>query len=104
MISKFSKRGIATFALLATSFVGRRGRHPGQGRILQGPAAVGGVLLQLDRRLRRHQRRLRLGHIRDWDPAALITHQARRAGLVGGTLGYNWQSGAIVYGIEGDFD
>ena len=24
--------------------------------------------------------------------------------LAGGTLGYNWQSGAIVYGIEGDFD
>jgi hypothetical protein len=21
-----------------------------------------------------------------------------------GTLGYNWQSGAIVYGVEGDFD
>jgi len=24
--------------------------------------------------------------------------------LAGGTAGYNWQSGAIVYGIEGDFD
>ncbi len=24
--------------------------------------------------------------------------------LAGGTLGYNWQSGSIVYGIEGDFD
>jgi len=24
--------------------------------------------------------------------------------MAGGTLGYNWQSGAIVYGIEGDFD
>ena len=24
--------------------------------------------------------------------------------LFGGTLGYNWQSGAIVYGLEGDFD
>jgi len=24
--------------------------------------------------------------------------------LAGGTVGYNWQSGAIVYGIEGDFD
>jgi outer membrane immunogenic protein len=24
--------------------------------------------------------------------------------LVGGTVGYNWQAGAIVYGIEGDWD
>jgi outer membrane immunogenic protein len=25
-------------------------------------------------------------------------------GLVGGTLGYNWQAGAIVFGIEGDIN
>jgi len=25
-------------------------------------------------------------------------------GLFGGTLGYNWQSGMLVFGIEGDFD
>jgi outer membrane immunogenic protein len=24
--------------------------------------------------------------------------------LAGGTLGYNWQAGSLVYGIEGDFD
>jgi outer membrane immunogenic protein len=24
--------------------------------------------------------------------------------LAGGTVGYNWQTGAIVYGLEGDFD
>jgi outer membrane immunogenic protein len=27
-----------------------------------------------------------------------------KGGLFGGTLGYNWQSGAIVYGLEGDLD
>ncbi len=27
-----------------------------------------------------------------------------KGGLFGGTVGYNWQSGAIVYGLEGDFD
>jgi outer membrane immunogenic protein len=27
-----------------------------------------------------------------------------KGGMVGGTLGYNWQSGSIVYGIEGDWD
>lgn len=25
-------------------------------------------------------------------------------GLVGGTLGYNWQAGALVFGVEGDLD
>lgn len=29
-------------------------------------------------------------------------HYAVRGGLVGGTLGYNWQRGGWVYGIEGD--
>ena len=27
-----------------------------------------------------------------------------KGALFGGTVGYNWQSGAIVYGLEGDFD
>src|SRR4029079_7933041 len=27
-----------------------------------------------------------------------------KGGLFGGTVGYNWQSGAIVYGLGGDFD
>jgi outer membrane immunogenic protein len=34
-------------------------------------------------------------------PAASIKP---KGALFGGTLGYNWQSGAIVYGVEGDFD
>jgi outer membrane immunogenic protein len=25
-------------------------------------------------------------------------------GLIGGTLGYNWQAGPLVYGLEGDID
>lgn len=25
-------------------------------------------------------------------------------GLIGGTVGYNWQTGSWVYGVEGDFD
>jgi outer membrane immunogenic protein len=38
----------------------------------------------------------------DWSaPAASIKPKGFMAG---GTLGYNWQSGAIVYGLEGDFD
>ena len=27
-----------------------------------------------------------------------------KGALFGGTVGYNWQAGAIVYGVEGDFD
>jgi outer membrane immunogenic protein len=38
----------------------------------------------------------------DW--SALATSIKPKGFLAGGTLGYNWQSGAIVYGIEGDFD
>ena len=38
----------------------------------------------------------------DW--SAVPASIKPKGALVGGTLGYNWQSGAIVYGIEGDFD
>jgi outer membrane immunogenic protein len=38
----------------------------------------------------------------DWSaPAAAIKPKGF---LAGGQLGYNWQSGAIVYGLEGDWD
>jgi outer membrane immunogenic protein len=30
-------------------------------------------------------------------------HYAANGGLLGGTLGYNWQKGSFVYGAEGDF-
>jgi outer membrane immunogenic protein len=30
-------------------------------------------------------------------------HYSTRGGLVGGTLGYNWQQGSWVFGIEGDY-
>jgi outer membrane immunogenic protein len=29
-------------------------------------------------------------------------HYSMRGGLAGGTLGYNWQRGALVFGVEGD--
>jgi outer membrane immunogenic protein len=32
------------------------------------------------------------------------TSMKPKGAMFGGTLGYNWQSGAIVYGIEGDYD
>jgi outer membrane immunogenic protein len=36
--------------------------------------------------------------------AAPAANNKPKGFLAGGTLGYNWQAGAIVYGIEGDFD
>jgi outer membrane immunogenic protein len=38
----------------------------------------------------------------DWDVPSISNKP--KGGLIGGTVGYNWQSGAIVYGLEGDFD
>lgn len=38
----------------------------------------------------------------NWDLPAVSPKP--KGALIGGTVGYNWQSGAIVYGIEGDID
>ena len=60
--------------------------------------------LQLDRLLRRHQRRRRLG------PLGLEQRARNRptidtsGGVVGGTIGYNYQMGQTVFGLEGDVD
>ena len=100
MISKFTKWGIATFALLATSFSADAADIPVKGYYKGPPRSVvsyynwtGGYI------------GINGGYgwgNSDWD-SPLITLKPK-GGMVGGTLGYNWQSGAIVYGIEGDFD
>jgi len=38
----------------------------------------------------------------NWDLPAVTN--SPKGGMIGGTLGYNWQAGAIVYGLEGDWD
>jgi outer membrane immunogenic protein len=38
----------------------------------------------------------------NWD--GLATEPNVHGGLVGATAGYNWQTGALVFGIEGDID
>ena len=38
----------------------------------------------------------------DWDFPAVSNKP--KGGMVGGTIGANWQYGAIVYGLEGDWD
>jgi outer membrane immunogenic protein len=39
----------------------------------------------------------------DWSSVPSLNLKPKGV-LAGGTVGYNWQSGAIVYGLEGDFD
>jgi outer membrane immunogenic protein len=41
----------------------------------------------------------------DFSGLPFATNSFRTSGgLVGGTLGYNWQAGPMVYGVEGDLD
>ena len=60
--------------------------------------------LQLDRLLCRYQRRRRLGHGRSWSAATGSNSFDTSGGVVGGTLGYNWQMNQVVFGLEGDLD
>jgi outer membrane immunogenic protein len=39
----------------------------------------------------------------DWSAVPTASNKPKGV-LAGGTVGYNWQSGAVVYGLEGDFD
>jgi outer membrane immunogenic protein len=39
----------------------------------------------------------------DWSAVPTASNKPKGA-LFGGTLGYNWQTGAFVYGLEGDFN
>jgi outer membrane immunogenic protein len=99
MISKFTKLGIASLALLVTSFAAQAADMPIKGPYYKGPprsvvsyynwtgfyAGISG------------------GYGwggSDWD-VPLVSNKPK-GGLIGGTVGYNWQSGAIVYGLEGD--
>jgi outer membrane immunogenic protein len=40
----------------------------------------------------------------DWSAATGSSGANLSGGLVGGTLGYNWQAGQTVFGVEGDVD
>jgi outer membrane immunogenic protein len=37
-------------------------------------------------------------------PAQLSSSESDNGGVIGGTLGFNYQAGAFVFGVEGDFD
>ena len=77
---------------------GRSSAASGAGALLQGSGCHSG--LQLDRLLHRHQRRRRLRPFA-WDSTGSFNTSG---GLVGGTVGYNYQFGQGVVGVEGDID
>lgn len=100
MISRFPKLGIATLALFAVSFPAAAADMP-VGDYYNGPPRsvvsyynwTGGYV------------GINGGYgwgESDWDYP--LNTVKPRGGLIGATLGYNWQSGAMVYGVEGDFD
>jgi opacity protein-like surface antigen len=46
------------------------------------------------------------GHSNQTDPGIIINDDGSygvNGGLLGGTLGYNWQQGTWVFGVEGDY-
>ena len=69
-----------------------------QGTSVSPPAAI-----QLDRFLCRHQRWRRIWPF-DFSAPFSTGSFNTSGGLVGGTLGYNWQMGQAVFGLEGDAD
>jgi outer membrane immunogenic protein len=100
MISKFSKLGIATFALLVTSLSAEAADIPVKGYYKAQPRSVisyynwtGGYI------------GINGGYgwgNSNWDGFA--NEPNVHGGLVGATLGTNWQAGALVFGAEGDID
>ena len=101
MTFKLIKAGVAALALLAVPFAAQAADVPTKGPYYKGaPRSVvsyynwSGLYAGVN-----------AGYgmgTSTWSlPAASIKPKGM---LFGGTAGYNWQSGAIVYGIEGDFD
>src|SRR5687767_12577104 len=99
MISKFSKLGIATLALLATPFAANAADIPIKGGYYKGPPRSVVSYYNWTGLYAGISGGYGWGES-NWDVPAVTVKP--KGGLIGGTLGYNWQKGAIVYGIEGD--
>ena len=91
--------GLLAAAMASPSFAADMPRPAYQGARLR-------RAVQLDRLLRRHQRRLRLGQVElDRYATGATTGDFNINGaLVGGTIGYNLQTGSWVWGVEADID
>jgi len=101
MIFKLIKASVAALALLAVSFAARAADVPIKPPYYKGPPRS--VVSYYN--WTGFYAGINAGYgwgTSDW--SAVPASIKPKGALVGGTLGYNWQSGDIVYGIEGDFD
>jgi outer membrane immunogenic protein len=99
MLSKFTKLGAATFALLATSLAAEAADMPVKGYYKGPPRSVVSYYNWTG-----FYAGINGGYgwgTSDWDSPATVGSKPK-GGLIGGTVGYNYQTGAIVWGVEGD--
>jgi outer membrane immunogenic protein len=101
MISKSIKASVAALALLAVPFVAQAADMP-----IKSPYYKGGQSVVSYYNWTGLYAGINVGYgfgTSTWSISSTANNKPKGF-LAGGTLGYNWQSGAIVYGIEGDFD
>ena len=97
MISKFSKLGIATCALLATSFAANAADIPGKGGYYKGPPRSVVSYYNWTGFYVGINGGYGCGDSTGFTNAAGgVFGTSPKGGMVGGTLGYNWQTGAWV--------
>jgi outer membrane immunogenic protein len=101
MTSKLSKMGLATLALLAVPFAAQAADMPIKAPYYKGPPRSVIAYYNWTGFYAGINGGYAFGNS-DWVSGALSLKP--KGGLVGATIGYNWQAGAIVYGLEGDWD
>ena len=102
MTFKLIKVGVAALALLAVPFAAQAADMPGKGPYYKGaPRSVVSYYNWTG-----FYAGVNAGYGFGTSTWSLLpgTDIKPKGMLLGGTLGYNWQAGAIVYGVEGDFD
>src|SRR3954453_20896464 len=106
MISKFTKLGLATLGLLATSFAANAADMPIKGGPYYKAPPRSGVSYY---NWTGFYAGINGGYM--WGKSnftgaggAGIGSTTPKGWLAGGTGGYNWQTGAWVFGVEGDYD
>src|SRR6478672_5976190 len=101
MSLKLIKSGVAVLALLAIPFAAQAADMPIKGYYKGAPRSVVSYYNWTG-----FYAGINAGYgfgTSDW---SLLpgSHIKPKGAMLGGTVGYNWQAGAIVYGLEGDLD
>jgi outer membrane immunogenic protein len=103
MISKFTKWGIATLALLVPSFSADAADIPVKGYYKGPPRSVVSYYNWTGAYVGANAGYM-WGDTEFTNAAGATFNTSPNGWLAGGTLGYNWQTGALVFGVEGDFN